>query len=69
MTECVRVGGALIHPRSVESVEVISHHYVNGSRHELVVHLVSGRTIRAEHGFGCDVWATQRAIETGMNDG
>ena len=60
----IRIGEKLINPAHIVSAEIDTRHYMNGSASYLVVHLNDGQTIRREHGWGFDAWATLKQIET-----
>lgn len=65
----VDIDGVHINPAHVVSAEVEQRFYMNGSTAFLVVHLVDGRTIRREHGYGFDAFATLKRIREGNGNG
>lgn len=59
----IDIGGKLVNPARVVTVEIETRHYMNGSASWLVVKLDDGSEIRREHGWGFDAWATLDKIK------
>lgn len=54
----IDVAGKLVNPDHVVHCEVMTTHYMNGSRSWFVVHFSDGSQHRYEHGYGFDAFKT-----------
>ena len=63
----LRIRGKVINPAHIVSAEVESSHYMNGSRHWLVVKFADGSGLREEHGWGFNVWDALGKIDAAMS--
>lgn len=63
----IDIGGVRINPALVETAQIETRHYMNGSASWLVVKMAGGNIIRKEHGWGFNAFDALGKIDAALS--